>query len=90
MSLAHQFVTTLVRPDAIGPDFMHVHFQTPPQPARKHTLAALFQHTGQQIGMDVQFRARVKRSRVLFTFSQHGPCLNDLRLAGGIKCAVLR
>ena len=64
--------------DATGRFFMRVHFQAPPQLASEHTLAALFQHTGQQFGMDVKFHAIAKRPRVLLLVSQHGHCLNDL------------
>ena len=64
--------------DATGLFFMRVHFQAPPQLASEHTLAALFQHTGQQFGMDVKFHDLAKRPRVLLMVSQHGHCLNDL------------
>ena len=64
--------------DATGLFFMRVHFQAPPQLASEHTLAALFQHTGQQFGMAVKFHALVKRPRVLLMVSQQGHCLNDL------------
>ena len=64
--------------DATGLFFMRVHFQAPPQLASPGTLDALFQHTGQQFGMDVQFHALAKRPRVLLLVSQHGHCLNDL------------
>ena len=64
--------------DATGLFFMRVHFQAPPQLASAGTLDALFQHTGQQFGMDVQFHALAKRPRVLLMVSQHGHCLNDL------------
>ncbi len=64
--------------DATGLFFMRVHFQAPLQLASEHTLAALFQHTEQQFGMDVQFHAIAKRPRVLLMVSQHGHCLNDL------------
>ena len=64
--------------DATGLFFMRVHFQAPPQLASGPTLAALFQHTGQQFGMDVKFHALAKRPRVLLMVSQHGHCLNDL------------
>ena len=64
--------------DATGLFFMRVHFQAPPQLASAGTLDVLFQHTGQQFGMDVQFHALAKRPRVLLMVSQHGHCLNDL------------
>ena len=64
--------------DATGLFFMRVHFQAPPQLASAQTLAALFQHTRQQFGMDVQFHALANRQRVLLMVSQHGHCLNDL------------
>ena len=64
--------------DATGLFFMRVHFQAPPQLASAQTLAALFQHTRQQFGMDVQFHALANRPRVLLMVSQHGHCLNDL------------
>ena len=64
--------------DATGLFFMRVHFKAPPQLANGHTLAALFQHTGQQFGMDLKFHALAKRPRVLLMVSQHGHCLNDL------------
>jgi len=64
--------------DATGLFFMRVHFQAPPQLASAGTLDALFQHTGEQFGMDVQFHALAMRPRVLLMVSQHGHCLNDL------------
>ncbi len=64
--------------DATGLFFMRVHFQAPPQLAKAGTLDALFQHTGQQFGMAMQFHALDKRPRVLLMVSQHGHCLNDL------------
>ena len=64
--------------DATGLFFMRVHFQAPLQLASEHTLAALFQHTEQQFGMDLKFHAITKRPRVLLMVSQHGHCLNDL------------
>ena len=64
--------------DATGLFFMRVHFQTPPQLASAGTLDALFQHTGQQFGMDVRLHPLAKRPRVLLMVSQHGHCLNDL------------
>ena len=64
--------------DATGLFFMRVHFQAPPQLASAGTLDALFQHTGQQFGMDVRLHPLAKRPRVLLMVSQHGHCLNDL------------
>ena len=64
--------------DATGLFFKRVHFQAPPQLASAQTMTALFQHTRQQFGMDVQFHALANRQRVLLMVSQHGHCLNDL------------
>jgi formyltetrahydrofolate deformylase len=64
--------------DATGLFFMRVHFQAPPQLASADTLAALFEHTRQQFGMNVRFHALATRPRMLLMVSQHGHCLNDL------------
>lgn len=64
--------------DATGLFFMRVHFHAPPQLADVDTLAALFEHTRQQFGMDARFHALARRPRALLMVSQHGHCLNDL------------
>jgi formyltetrahydrofolate deformylase len=71
--------------DATGLFFMRVHFQAPPQLADGATLAALFEHTRQQFGMEVRFHALARKPRALLMVSQHGHCLNDLlfRVASG-------
>ncbi|NLZ39877.1 MAG: formyltetrahydrofolate deformylase, partial [Comamonadaceae bacterium] len=65
--------------------FMRVHFQAPPQLADAATLAALFEHTRQQFGMDIRLHPLARRPRALLMVSQHGHCLNDLlfRVASG-------
>ncbi|GMV45384.1 MAG: formyltetrahydrofolate deformylase [Pseudomonadota bacterium] len=71
--------------DATGLFFMRVHFQAPPQLADAATLAALFEHTRQQFGMDIRLHPLARRPRALLMVSQHGHCLNDLlfRVASG-------
>ena len=64
--------------DATGLFFMRVHFQAPPQLATPGTLQALFEHTRQQFGMQVNFHSLAARPRLLLMVSQHGHCLNDL------------
>ena len=64
--------------DATGLFFMRVHFQAPPHLASAAALLALFEHTRQQFGMQVQMHPLASKPRVLLMVSQHGHCLNDL------------
>jgi formyltetrahydrofolate deformylase len=64
--------------DATGLFFMRVHFQAPPPLGDTAALAALFEPTRQQFGMQLKFHALARRARLLLMVSQHGHCLNDL------------
>ena len=64
--------------DASGLFFMRVHFRAPPQLAGVQTLAAMFEHTRQQFGMELALHPLGRRPRALLMVSQHGHCLNDL------------
>jgi formyltetrahydrofolate deformylase len=58
--------------------FMRVHFEAPAHLSAPGTLDQLFTHVRTQFGMEAQFHAQARRSRLLLLVSKHGHCLNDL------------
>jgi formyltetrahydrofolate deformylase len=58
--------------------FMRVHFGAPAHLSAPGTLDQLFTHVRTQFGMEAQFHAQARRSRLLLLVSKHGHCLNDL------------